>query len=228
MIVLNSRSRASSWSGTLIDFEGIDGSGKTTALTKVYERCKAEGRDVLWTEWADSKLTGKALKKGKKKHRMTPMTFTLLQACNIADRLQTLILPFLRKGGVVCADRWMYTSYARDVVRGCNRQWVRDVYDFCPAPDVTVYFQLDPEVALDRKLTFDDEPIAYYEAGQDIYPNIDPEDGFLRFQGEVKAEYDHFADKEGLITLDADQSMEAVEAQSWDLVDRVLSGKKAA
>lgn len=229
MIVLNSKRRPTRFSGVLIDFEGIDGSGKTTALTKAYERLLSEGYDVILTTWDDSKLTGKALKKGKKKQRMTPLTFTLLQAANFADRLQKLILPHLRKGGIVIADRWMYTSFARDVVRGNDRDWVRKVYEWCPEATLPIYFKLDPQVALDRKENFDDESIAYYEAGADLYPDLSRKDGFLKFQGQVKAEYERFVDDYGFSVVDANQDMDAVEADVTALVDSVIGKiKKAA
>lgn len=228
MIVLNTSRKPSRYSGKLICAEGVDGSGKTTALGKVYERLKAEGRDVLWTEWADSKVAGKALKKAKKKQRMTALTFTLLQACNIADRLQDTILPFLRKGGVVIADRWKYTCYARDVVRGEDRKYVRDVFRFCPDADMAMFFDLDPKVALERKKNFDDEGISFYEAGHDVYPGLSDEDGFVKFQSEVLREYRRFAAAESMVRVDADRPMDVVEAEAQGLVARLLGDRRAA
>jgi dTMP kinase len=228
VIVLNTSRKPARYSGKIICAEGIDGSGKTTALAKVYERLKAEGRDVLWTEWSDSKVAGKALKKAKKKHRLTALTFTLLQACNIADRLQATILPFLRKGGIVIADRWKYTCYARDVVRGEDPGYVRDVFRFCPDADLAMFFDLEPAVALERKKNFDDEGISYYEAGHDLYPDLSDEDGFLKFQGQVLREYRRFAGDEGMVRVDADRPMDVVEAEAQALVDRLLGERRAA
>lgn len=229
MLILGTNRRPTRYSGKIISFEGIDGSGKTTALEKCYERAQAAGYDVVWTEWGDSKLAGKALKKGKKKHRMTPITFTLLQACSIADRLETDLLPFLRKGGIVFADRWIYTCLARDVVRGVDRKYVREVLSFAPEADVAVYFKLPPKVALERKLSFDDEGIQFYEAGQDLYPDLSREDGFLKFQGEVGREYDRIAKEYDMCVLDADQDMDAVERDAWAFVSAGLAtARKAA
>ena len=228
MIVLRSDRKPTRWSGLLITFEGGDGTGKTTALEKVYKRLQDEGRPVLWTEWDDSKLCGKALRKGKRKQRMSPITYTLLSACNIADRWQTLIGPFLRKGGIVCADRWKYTSYARDVARGNDPDWVRECYQWCPDADLAVYFECDPAVALQRKLKFEDKPPKYYEAGLDVYPDLSAEKAFLKFQGDVNRVYRGMVKECGMKVLDADQEMDAVEADAQALVDGLLKAKKAA
>lgn len=228
MLVLGTNKRPTRYSGRIICFEGIDGSGKTTALEKCYKRAVDAGYDCLWTEWGDSELMGKALKKGKKKHLMTPITFTLMQAANIADRLEQDILPFLRKGGIVFADRWIYTCYARDVVRGMDREYVRQVMEFAPTADLAVWFKLSPVQALDRKLEFDDKNVKYYEAGGDLYPELAREEGFIKFQGEVAAEYKQLAKEFNMETLDAAQSMDAVEKDAWALVVGAIEGVRKA
>lgn len=232
MIVINSDGKPTRYSGLLISFEGGDGTGKTTALTLVYERLKSEGYDVMWTDWDGSKLAGKALKKGKRKQRMTPLTYTLLSACNIADRLQKTVLPFLRKGGIVCADRWFYTSLARDVARGNDPKWVRQCYQWCPDADVVAYFKCDPAVALQRKIEFDGEEPKYYECGLDKYPELesDPHAAFIKFQGDINREYERMA-KTGEIpsVIDANRSMEEVEVDAQALIDVALKKiRKAA
>jgi dTMP kinase len=230
MLILGTNRKPRRYSGKLIDAEGIDGSGKTTALTKCFERAKELGYDCMWTEWSDSKLAGKALKKGKKKHRLTPITFTLLQACSIADRLETQIIPHLQKGGIVFADRWYYTCLARDVVRGMDPKYVARVFDFCPEADLGIWFKIDPAVALERKRNLDDEGIAYYEAGADLFPDLSREDGFLKFQGLCADRYQKIYDGDDLVLLDADRSIEAVEEDAWSLVRDCIDGldRKAA
>ena len=226
MLILGTNRKPRRYSGLLVDFEGIDGSGKTTALKACMKRAEDAGYSCLWTEWEDSKIAGKALKKSKKKQRMTPITFTLLQACSIADRLEKDIVPFLKAGGIVFADRWYYTCLARDVVRGMDEKYVKQVFEFCPPADIGVWFDIDPGVALERKLKFDDEPIQYYEAGQDVFPDLSLEDGFLKFQGLVAKRYQEIYDEDDLIRLDADQSIEKVERDAWALVKDAIEGKE--
>src|SRR6478752_5957408 len=114
--------------GKLIIVEGIDGSGKSTQLQLAMRYLKTRGYPVFFTEWNSADL-------GKKKMSLTPMTFSLLHATDFAHRLINNILPPLKAGMIVLADRYAYTAFARDVVRGCDRQWVRDVYEFAPRPD---------------------------------------------------------------------------------------------
>lgn len=229
MLARNTDGKPSRWSGVLITFEGIDGSGKTTNLGLIQDWLKDQGYDVLWTEWDDSNVMRKAMKKAKKKHRMTPILFTLMQAASIADRLDDHVLPHLNKGGVVLADRWYYTCLARDVVRGMKRDYVESVFRFAPKADLAVYFDIDPKIALERKLQDEGEEISYYEAGQDIdgAPG-DYKDGFLWFQSKVRAEYRRGVAREGLMQIDADQSIDATNELLKNMVGKLLDRKFGA
>src|SRR3954466_12278253 len=134
--------------GKLIIVEGIDGSGKSTQLQLAMRYLQAKGLPVFFTEWNSADLVKAITKKGKKKMSLTPMTFSLLHATDFAYRLVHNILPPLKAGMIVLADRYAYTAFARDVVRGCDRQWVRDVYEFAPRPDMAFYFNVPIDVSV--------------------------------------------------------------------------------
>ena len=110
--------------------EGIDGSGKTTQLALLAKWLSAAGHPVFVTEWNSSALVKAATKTGKKKNSLTPMTFSLLHATDFADRLLYNIIPPLKAGMIVLADRYAYTAFARDAARGVDRRWVRELYSF--------------------------------------------------------------------------------------------------
>ena len=118
--------------GKLIVVEGIDGSGKSTQLRLLEKWLQFNKLEVFRTEWNSSDMVKAITSKGKKKTNLTPITFSLLHATDFADRFERNIMPLLRAGYFVLADRYIYTAYARDVTRGCNPNWVRKVYDFCP------------------------------------------------------------------------------------------------
>ncbi len=140
------------------------------------------------TEWNSSALVKAATKTGKKKNALTPMTFSLLHATDFADRLLYKIIPPLKAGMIVLADRYTYTAFARDVTRGVDRQWVRDLYSFAVRPDLALYFRVPIDVSLDR-LMARRVKLKFYEAGMDLGWSTNPIESFRLFQGKVLEEY---------------------------------------
>ena len=142
--------KGASYAGKLIVVEGIDGSGKSTQLHLLDKWLRSLGLNVFFTEWNSSDVVKEITSKGKKKALLTPTTFSLLHATDFADRYERNIAPLLEAGYFVLADRYVYTAFARDVVRGCDPGWVRKVYSFAAVPDIAFYFRLPPDVAMDR------------------------------------------------------------------------------
>lgn len=162
-----------------------------------------------------------ATKAGKKKNLLTPMTFSLLHATDFADRLLYKIIPPLKAGMTVVADRYAYTAFARDVARGVDRQWVRDLYDFAVRPDLVLYFRVPVEVSLGRLLARRVK-LKFYEAGMDMGWSGDVAESFRLFQGKVLAEYDRLVDEFGLETVNGQQSISDQQRTVRALVARQL------
>jgi dTMP kinase len=188
--------------GRLIAVEGIDGSGKSTQLILMERWLRARGYPVHFTEWNSSRLVRRAMRRGKRKNLLTPTTFSLLHAVDFADRLTYQILPPLKAGMVVLADRYVFTAFARDVARGVHPEWVRGVYSFAPRPDLTIYFRVPIEVSLERLLTGRTK-LKYYEAGMDVGLSAEPVQSFRLFQSQVLGIYDRLTEEFGLRTVDA-------------------------
>lgn len=182
--------------------EGIDGSGKTTQLGLLAKWLSAAGHPVFVTEWNSSALVKAATKAGKKKNALTPMTFSLLHATDFADRLLYNVIPPLKAGMIVLADRYSYTAFARDAARGVDRRWVRELYSFAVKPDLAVYFRVPIEVSTDRLLARRVK-LKFYEAGMDMGWSHSLVDSFRLFQGKVLEEYDRLVDEYGLSVVDA-------------------------
>ncbi|MBP7559947.1 MAG: thymidylate kinase [Armatimonadetes bacterium] len=205
--------------GKLIIVEGIDGSGKSTQLDLLRKYLESEGHPVHFTEWNSSALVKDTTKKGKKQKSLTPTTFSILHCCDFAERLAYSIIPPLKGGMIVLADRYMYTAFARDVARGVSREWVRGMYSFAPKPDIAYYFQITPEVSVERILTGRPQ-LKYYEAGLDVMDTDDPVESFGLFQGAIVNEYDAMVDEFGLTVIDGtrpiytqQQEMRAIMAE---------------
>src|SRR6187402_1081493 len=167
--------------GRLFVVEGIDGSGKTTQLSLLSKWLTATGHRVFVTEWNSSALVKAATKAGKKKNALTPMTFSLLHATDFADRQLYKIIPPLKAGMIVLADRYAYTAFARDVARGVDRQWVRDLYGFAVRPDLSLYFKVPIEVSVER-LVARRVKLKFYEAGMDMGWSASLVESFRMFQ----------------------------------------------
>lgn len=188
--------------GKLIIVEGIDGSGKSTQLDLIRKWLISEGYLVAFSEWNSSPIVRSVTRKGKKKKLLTPLSFSLIHAADFADRLDRQMLPALKAGAIVLADRYMYTAFARDAARGVDPEFVRNVYDFAVIPTIAFYFRVTLEESLNRILTGRPE-LKFYEAGMDLGLSEDPYESFRIFQGRILNEYDKMVDEFGLTVIDA-------------------------
>jgi dTMP kinase len=211
--------------GRLFIVEGIDGSGKSTQLMLLQKWLESEGYVASFSEWNSSPLVRDVTKRGKKKKMLTAMTFSLIHATDFADRVEHDIIPPLKAGAVVLADRYIYTAFARDVVRGVSPKWVRDLYTFAVKPNVAFYFRTPLDVAMKRILGGRDA-IKYYEAGMDLELSNDIEESFRLFQGRIIEEYEKMINEFGLITIDATRSIEEQQVEVRKIVSHALAGTK--
>jgi dTMP kinase len=209
--------------GRLITVEGIDGSGKSTQLLLLDRWLTARGFQVRFTEWNSSRLVRRAMKRGKKKDLLTPTTFSLLHAVDFADRLTYQIVPPLKAGMIVLADRYVYTAFSRDVARGVHPTWVRAVYRFAPRPDLALYFRVPIEVSLDRLLG-GRAKLKYHEAGMDLGLATDPAESFRVFQSRVLDIYDELAGEYDLRVIDARADIPSQQRIVRRMVQETLRG----
>jgi dTMP kinase len=187
--------------GKLIVVEGVDGSGKSTQLNLLRNWLEAKGHSVIFTEWNSSKLISKTIKEAKRNNTLIPVTFSILHATDFADRLENVIIPALKAGLIVLADRYCFTAFARDVARGVDKEWVRNLYGFSVRPDGAFYFQLPVEISLQR--IANSRLPGFYESGMDIGLSTDPKESFQIFQSMIINEYDKMVGEFGLNVMPA-------------------------
>ena len=203
--------------GRLIAVEGLDGSGKSTQIYLLKRWLEAQKLKVFFTEWNSSELVKSATSKGKKQELLTPTTFSLIHATDFADRYERQLVPLLRAGYLVLCDRYVFTAYARDIVRGCPPQWVRDIYSLAALPDLTLFFKAGLEVSLSRIL--DGRPeLKYFEAGMDLRLSTDPYESFRIFQGRILEQYLAMSGEFSFHVIDANQTIEAQQTIVRSLV----------
>lgn len=207
--------------GRLIVVEGIDGSGKSTQLHLLDKWLRSLGLSVFFTEWNSSDVVKEITSKGKKKALLTPTTFSLLHATDFADRYERNISPLLEAGYFVLADRYVYTAFARDVVRGCTATWVRKVYSFAAVPDVAFYFRVPPDIAMDRIL--EGRPkLKYYEAGMDLNLSNDEYESYRIFQTRIVEQYETLAQRDKFAVIDGTLDIEEQQNLMRHNVSRLL------
>jgi dTMP kinase len=197
--------------GRLIAVEGLDGSGKSTQIYLLKRWLENQGLKVYFSEWNSSEIVKAATSKGKKRELLTPTTFSLIHATDFADRYERHLLPLVRAGYLVLCDRYIFTAFARDTVRGCPPEWVRGIYNYAALPDLTFFFKADLEVSLNRIL--DGRPqLKYFEAGMDLRLSTDPYESFRIFQGRILELYLAMTREFNFEVIDANQGVEEQQA----------------
>jgi dTMP kinase len=207
--------------GKLFVVEGIDGSGKSTQINLLYKWLLSRGHTAFFSEWNSSPLVKRTTSRGKRRHLLQPLSFSLIHATDFADRTERTIIPPLKAGAAVLADRYAYTAFARDGARGCDPAWVRELYSFAVRPTVGFYFRVPLEVALDRILSGRPE-LKWYEAGMDLGLSDDIYESFKLFQARILEEYERVVEEFGLTVIDGTLPIGVQQRQVREIVEPYL------
>ena len=208
--------------GLLIVVEGTDGSGKSTQVNLLKEHIESLGFGCMLSEWKTSRLISDVINEAKDKNLLNATTFSLLYAADYADRLENTIIPALKSGFVVILDRYIYTAYVRDSVRGHDINWVKNLYDYAPTPDLVFYLKM-PVNKLLKRMIGASGGLDYFESGRDIGISTDIYNSFKIYQGRCLEEYEKLKDEYNFITLDGTLSKSTIHSQIKEKVDEVLS-----
>jgi dTMP kinase len=212
--------------GTLIVIEGMDGSGRSTQITLLQEWLESEGFSVVTSGLRRSNLVGRDIDELLAKNAVTRMTLALMYATDFFDQLEHRIVPALRSGAVVLADRFIFTLIARGVVRGINRDYLTGLYAMALRPHLTFWLNVRPETAFGREFK-KAQAISYWEAGRDMSLSHDLYWSFVRYQTMIKREFEVMAKKSGFIELDGEASVSAVNKQLRQRIGEQLGIRSA-
>lgn len=215
--------KESSWPGYLIVLEGADGSGRTTQIALLKFWLEQLGYAVTDTGLRRSSLVGRMITRAKRGNLLGRTTLSLLYATDLADQLENRIIPALRAGHVVLADRYLYAMMARDLVRGAKRDWLEGLFGFALRPDLIIYLQTTPEERLRRSLA-KSRQLDYWESGMDLGLAPDRFTSYLRYQALLQEQYDRLAAQYGFASVGGSASRKAIQDQCRELVRQVLEG----
>jgi dTMP kinase len=196
--------------GSLIVVEGTDGVGRSTQIEQLIPWLELQGYPVTNTGWTRSNLLSQTINDAKAGHALTVTTFSLLYAADFADRLENNVIPALRAGFIVLADRYMYTAFARNAVMGAERQWTRDLFGCSLIPDLVLYLKLDVDHLVPRVL--EGKGMDYWESGMHLALGSDIFDSFVRYQTRLIREYNRLAREFSFTTVDARKPVDHIQA----------------
>ena len=207
--------------GRLIVIEGADGSGRSTQIRRLVDWLEAGGHATTQVGLKRSNLASEELDRAKHGNILNRTTLSLFYATDFADQLENIIVPSLRAGFIVLADRYIYTLMARDMVRGLDPDWVKSLYSIALQPDAVFYLKLPPEKLIQRNF-MKNHTLDYWESGMDLGLSLDMFDSFVRYQQLMAGKFDELRRSWGFTTIDADQSMDALNREMRDKIERVL------
>ena len=198
--------------GSLIVIEGMDGSGRSTQIALLQEWLESEGFAVQTSGLRRSNLVGRDIDELLAKNAATRLTLALMYATDFFDQMEHRILPALRSGTIVLADRFIFTLIARGVVRGINRDYMSGLYAMALRPHLTFWLNVRPETAFGREFK-KAQAISYWEAGRDMSLSHDLYWSFIRYQTMIKREFEVMAKKFGFLELDGEANVPTVNKQ---------------
>ena len=212
--------------GKLIAIEGTDGVGRSTHIEMLQEWLEVQGYGVITTGWTRSNLMSKTIEVAKAGNILDRWSLSLLYATDFADRLEHQIIPALRSGFIVLADRYIFTALARDFVRSGNRKWIRDVFGFALIPDLVCYLRIDVETLALRVI--ETTGMNYWESGMDLRLGADLYESFKKYQSLLIEEFDKMAEEFRFNVVDARKSPEEIQEELRAHIVPVLPGHKRA
>jgi dTMP kinase len=207
--------------GTLIVIEGPDSSGRSTHIGLLAEWLEQNGYPVVQIGLKRSRLVGNELESAKEGNVLSPRTMSLFYATDFYDQLENDMVPALRAGSVVLADRYIYTPMARDIVRGADADWLASLYSMALVPDAVFYLHVSDRTLVDRTLA-SHGGLDYWESGMDLGLERDWFGSFIKYQRRVRAEFRKLQKRYDFANINANRSIERIQAELKDSVRRVL------
>jgi len=201
--------RSEELTGRLIVMEGADGSGRSTQMEILRDTLENKGHATVNVGLRRSTLVSEELQAAKQGNVLGEITRSLFYATDFADQLENRIVPALKAGFIVLADRYIYTLMARDIVRGADRGWVRSLYGIALVPDLVIYVKVSPAQLIERNLR-KNAMLDYWESGMDLGLSRDSFDSFIRYQRLIQKEFAQMQAEYGFTTVNGNLTVSSV------------------
>ncbi len=211
-------------SGKLIVVEGADGSGRSTQIARLVEWLEGSGHATVQVGLKRSSLVSEELDRAQEGNILSHMTMSLFYATDFADQMENVIIPALRSGFMVLADRYIYTLMARDMVRGLDEQWLKNLYGIALVPDTVFYLNVSPEQLVQRNFA-KSAALDYWESGMDVGLSRDMFDSFLKYQGLMQQHFKRLQKIYGFTIVDGDRATDEINQELQRRIEAVLAGK---
>jgi dTMP kinase len=210
--------------GKLIVVEGADGSGRSTQIARLVEWLETTGHATVQVGLKRSTLVSEELERAQEGNILSRTTLSLFYATDFADQLENIILPTLKAGFIVLADRYIYTLMARDLVRGMDETWLKNLYGIALEPDAVFYLSVEAEELVQRNLS-KKAALDYWESGMDLGLSRDMFDSFVNYQKAMQAAFRRMQKTYGFSIVDGNRSVDAVTDALRRRISAVLAGK---
>jgi len=210
--------------GKLIAVEGADGSGRSTQIARLVEWLETTGHATVQVGLKRSTLVSEELDRAQEGNILSRTTLSLFYATDFADQLENIILPALKAGFIVLADRYIYTLMARDMVRGMDEEWLKNLYGMAPVPDAVFYLAVEAEELVQRNLA-KNATLDYWESGMDIGLSRDVFDSFVKYQTALQGAFRQLQKTYGFTIVDGNRSVDDLTAELRRKISGVLAGK---
>ncbi len=210
--------------GRLIVVEGADGSGRSTQIARLVYSLETGGHATVQVGLKRSTLVSAELEGAQEGNILSRTTLSLFYATDFADQLENMILPALRAGFIVLADRYIYTLMARDLVRGMDEAWLKNIYGIALEPDAVFYLSLEPEELVQRNLS-KSAALDYWESGMDLGLSRDMFDSFVKYQAAMQAAFRRLQKTYDFTIVDANRSVDSVTKQLRKEIRALLDGE---
>jgi dTMP kinase len=209
--------------GRLIVVEGADGSGRSTQIARLVEWLETSGRATVQVGLKRSTLVSEELDRAQEGNILSRTTLSLFYATDFADQLENIILPALKAGFIVLADRYVYTLMARDMVRGMDDTWLKNVYSIALEPDAVFYLEVEPEELVQRNLS-KNATLDYWESGMDLGLSRDVFDSFVQYQGAMRDAFRQLQKTYGFTIVNGNRSVDAINGELRKKISALLNG----
>ena len=210
--------------GRLIVVEGADGSGRSTQIARLVDWLETNGHPTVQVGFKRSTLVSSELEKAQEGNILSRTTLGLFYATDFADQLENIILPALKAGFIVLSDRYIYTLMARDMVRGMDEAWLKNLYGIAPEPDAVFYLSVEPEELVQRNLA-KKATLDYWESGMDLGLSRDMFDSFVKYQTAIQSVFQRLQKTYNFNIVDANRSMDSVTKELRKKIGALLDEK---